>query len=134
VTAFFDTNVLVYTVSTDRRKATARLLLGGGGLISVQVVNEFIYVARKKLRHSWPAIVIALAEFRAVFNAILPLTIDTHAQAVTLARDHGVSIYDALIVAAALEAGCSILYSEDMQDGRTFEGLTIRNPFRESAP
>jgi predicted nucleic acid-binding protein len=51
---------------------------------------------------------------------------------VSLAREHGLSFYDALIVASAVEAGCDILYSEDMQHGRTFGGLGIVNPFLES--
>jgi predicted nucleic acid-binding protein len=59
----------------------------------------------------------------------VPITYDTHASAVALARDHNFSFYDALIVASALEAGCDTLYSEDFHDGRHFQGLTIVNPF-----
>jgi predicted nucleic acid-binding protein len=62
------------------------------------------------------------------------LTSDTHAAALLLARDHSFAFCDALIVASAIEAGCDILYSEDMQHGRVIGGLPIRNPFVESAP
>ena len=68
----------------------------------------------------------------------MPLTADTHAAALELAREHGFAFYDALIVVAAIEADCDILYSEDMQHGRAIGGLTIVNPlfwkaFRERA-
>lgn len=59
----------------------------------------------------------------------MPITSDTHASAIAIARDHGLSFFDALIVSSALEAGCDRLYSEDLQDGRRFPGLTIVNPF-----
>ena len=63
----------------------------------------------------------------------MPLTAVTHETALELARDHGLAFYDALIVAAAIEAGCDTLFSEDMQHGRVIGGLTIVNPFLESA-
>jgi predicted nucleic acid-binding protein len=70
----------------------------------------------------------AVAVIRIRFPDVMPLTAETHAQALALARDHGLSFYDALIVASALEAGCDTLYSEDLQDGRRFPGLTIVDP------
>jgi len=97
------------------------------------VLNEFVHVARRKLRHDWPQIELALGLLRASLDDVVPITLNTHGNAVPLARDHGLSFYDALIVASAIEAGCDILYSEDMQHGRTFGGLTIVNPFLESA-
>jgi predicted nucleic acid-binding protein len=133
MTAFFDTNVLVYTVTSDPRKMQADRVLRGGGVVSVQVLNEFVSVARRKLKHDWPDIELALSQFRLSFDAVRPLTLDTHTSAVALARSHGLAFYDALVVAAAVEAGCDILYSEDMQHGRIIGGLTIRNPFLEAA-
>jgi predicted nucleic acid-binding protein len=65
---------------------------------------------------------------------VLPLTAKSNRAAVALARDHNLGFYGALIVAAALEAGCDTLFSEDMQHGRKFGGLTIVNPFIKSAP
>jgi len=85
------------------------------------------------LKHDWPDIELALSQFRLSFDAVRPLTLDTHTSAVALARSHGLAFYDALVVAAAVEAGCDILYSEDMQHGRIIGGLTIRNPFLEAA-
>jgi predicted nucleic acid-binding protein len=61
------------------------------------------------------------------------ISLSTHQAAVALARDHNIAFYDALIVAAAQEAGCDTLFTEDMQHGRKFGGLTIVNPFLESA-
>lgn len=132
--AFFDTNVLVYAATSDARKVKAVECLGRGGVTSVQVLNEFVHVARYKLRHDWPEIELALALFRDSLDDVAPITLATHAAAVLLARDHRLAFYDALIVAAALEAGCDTLYSEDMQHGRGFADLTIRNPFSDSMP
>ena len=87
-------------------------------------------VARRKLRRPWPEIHQALAAIRACCPPPRPLTLATHEAALGLAERYGFQVYDALIVAAALEAGCGTLFSEDMQDGQLIEGrLTIRNPF-----
>lgn len=128
--AFFDTNVVLYLLSADTVKADrAEDLLAAGGTISVQVLNEFAAVALRKLRMSWPEIREALAQVRAVC-AVEPLSVETHDQATKIGERYGLSVYDALIVAAALLAGCKTLYSEDMQDGQIIERkLTIRNPF-----
>ena len=127
---FFDTNVLLYLLSADTAKADrAEALLAGGGTVSVQVLNEFAAVASRKLRLPWAEVREVLATLRSVC-ALVPVTGDTHDGALHLAERHGLSFYDALIVAAALQAGCSTLHSEDMQDGQVFERrLTIRNPF-----
>jgi predicted nucleic acid-binding protein len=134
VKAFFDTNILVYTTTSDPRQHQAAACLSHGGVASIQVLNEFVHVARRKLRNDWPQIEIALEQFRISLEDILPITLATHDSAVALARDHGLAFYDALIVASAIEAGCDILYSEDMQHGRSIGGLAIVNPFLESAP
>jgi predicted nucleic acid-binding protein len=67
-------------------------------------------------------------------DEVVSVTLNTHTAAVSLAHDHGLSFYDALIVASAIETGCDILYIEDMQHGRAIGGLAIVNPFVESAP
>lgn len=128
--AFFDTNVLLYLISEDSAKADrAEEVLAQGGVISVQVLNEFASVASRKHRLSYPEIRETLDTFRAVCK-VEPLTLDIHEQGLVVAERYGFSLYDALIVAAALKAGCATLYSEDMQDGQTIEGrLVIRNPF-----
>jgi predicted nucleic acid-binding protein len=129
VTAFFDTNVLVYTITDDARGDVARSRLSDGGVISAQVLNEFVRVARKKLRLDWAIIEAALAELRALVNDVRPVALSTHEFAVSLARRDGFDIYDALILAAAIEAGCETLFSEDFQQGRRFGDCTIVNPF-----
>jgi predicted nucleic acid-binding protein len=132
VKAFFDTNILVYTATSDAKKQRAADCLRHGGIASVQVLNEFVHVARRKLRHDWPLIELALGLFRASLEDVVPVTLNTHTGALMLARDHSLAFYDALIVAAALEAGCDTLFTEDMQHGRKFGRLVIVNPFLES--
>jgi predicted nucleic acid-binding protein len=127
---FFDTNVVLYLLSADTAKADrAEELLAEGGTISVQVLNEFVAVAARKTRLSMGEIRDVLTQVRAVC-AVEPLTIETHERALQVTERYGLSIYDALIVSAALLAGCKTLHSEDMQHGQIIERqLTIRNPF-----
>ena len=76
----------------------------------------------------------ALEAFQVLCPSPLPITIETHEAALRIAEKHGYNIFDALVVAAALEAGCATLYSEDLHDGQTIDGqLTIRNPFARSS-
>jgi predicted nucleic acid-binding protein len=127
--AFFDTNVLLYLISADAVKADrAEELISAGGVISVQVLNEFASVASRKLA-------IPLSEIREILSAVRAacsiesLTVQTHDVAFDLLERFRLSFYDSLIIAAALLAKCDILYSEDMQDGQKIENVTIRNPF-----
>ncbi len=127
--AFFDSNVALYLLIGDEAKADrAETLLAEGGTISVQVLNEFVAVARRKGATPWPQIDELLAGLRHVCT-VEPVTLETHERAMTLARRYGFPIYDATIAASALLAGCQVLYSEDFQHGQTFDGLTIVNPF-----
>ncbi|MCW5638538.1 MAG: PIN domain-containing protein [Rubrivivax sp.] len=127
---FFDTNVVLYLLSADTAKADrAEELLARRGTISVQVLNEFVAVASRKLRMPMNEVREVLDQVRAVCT-VQPMTIETHEQALNIAERCGLSIYDALIVSAALLAGCKTLHSEDMQDGQVIDRqLTIRNPF-----
>ena len=128
---FFDTTVLIYAVArNDPRAATAEELLAKGGTVSIQVLNEFVAVARRKLRMPWEEVVEALAAIRVLCAAPVAITIDTHDAALRIAQRYEFHIYDSLIVAAAIEAGCTTLYSEDLQHGQTIGPVTIRNPFR----
>ncbi len=127
---FLDTNVLIYAfAANDPRSERAEALLAGGGTINVQVLNEFVNVTRRKGRCSWDEIVDRLNVLRALLDPPLPLTTEIHTAAIEIARHHGFQFYDSLIVSAALEAGCSILYSEDFHHGHRMEGLTVQNPF-----
>ncbi len=125
--AFFDTNVLLYAVAeNDPRSAQAEELLAAGGVLSVQTLNEFVSVARRKILMSWSDVTEALDAFRVLCPSPLPITMEIHEAALKIAYN----IYDALVIAAALEAGCATLYSEDLHSGQMISGqLTIRNPF-----
>jgi len=127
---FFDTNVVFYLLSEDAAKADrAEELLSAGGRVSVQVLNEFAAVASRKLRMGWTDIGEILTQVRAVCQ-VEPLSIETHERGLAIAARYGLSVYDAMIVASALLAGCKNLYSEDLQHGQIFEQqLTVRNPF-----
>jgi predicted nucleic acid-binding protein len=126
---FFDTNVLLYLISGDITKADrAEALLAVGGVISVQVLNEFAAVALRKQAVDFMELREILATIRAVC-AVKPVDIETHELGLNLTERHRFSIYDGLIIAAALRAGCSLLYTEDLADGQTIEQLTVRNPF-----
>ena len=129
--AFFDTNVLIYAFAKgDRRTKIAETLLAGGGVLGVQTLNEFVSVAGRKLGMPWEEVLEALSAIRVLFPSPVPLTVQTHDRALGIAGRYGYHIYDSLVIAAALEARCNTLLSEDMNDGQTVEGLTIRDPFR----
>jgi predicted nucleic acid-binding protein len=129
--SFFDTNVLLYVASGDLAKADrAEELIGAGGMISVQVLNEITNVARRKMGMSWTETRAFLSMMRGLLP-VQPLTIEIHETGVGLAERYGLSIYDAMIAASALHADCDTLWSEDMQDGIVLDNrLRIVNPFR----
>jgi len=129
--SFFDTNVLLYIASGDLTKADrAEELIGAGGTISVQVLNEIANVARRKMAMSWTDTRAFLSMIRGLLP-VEPVTIDVHETGLALAERHGLSIYDAMIAASALHADCDTLWSEDMQHGSVLDNrLRIVNPFR----
>jgi predicted nucleic acid-binding protein len=130
VSPFFDTTILIYSIwETNERAAVAEEIIAAGGHINVQVLNEFASVARRKLKMPWWEISESLDSIRRLCQPVTPLTVRVHEAALKIAADSGYNIYDALIIAAAIDAGCDILYSEDMQDGQRIGPLTIRNPF-----
>lgn len=128
---FLDTNVLVYVAASEPAKAAmARDLMSAGGVISVQVLNEAASVALRKMRLNWDEIDDLLLYARNLLS-VEPITIETHELGIALAKRHKLALYDAMIAAAALMAGCDTLYSEDMQHGLVIDGaLRIENPFR----
>jgi predicted nucleic acid-binding protein len=127
---FVDTNVLLYLLSADNAKADrAEATLAGGGVLSVQVLNEFAAVASRKLRMSIPEIREMLTTIRAVCR-VVPISEETHDLGLHVAERYRLSIYDSMVVASALMSGCSELLSEDLQHGQRIEDqLVIRNPF-----
>jgi predicted nucleic acid-binding protein len=127
---FIDTNILLYLLSADSAKADrAEAIVKMGGMISVQVLNEIANVARRKLTMPWKEINEVLALIRSAC-LVVPLTIETHEKGTLVSQRHGLSVYDAMIVAAALLGKCETLYSEDLQDGLLIDHqLHILNPF-----
>jgi predicted nucleic acid-binding protein len=126
---------LIYALAKDDpRSMPAEELLAAGGVISVQILNEFASVARRKMSMSWKEVAEALGAIRVLCPSPLPVTMEMHEAALRVAETYGYGIYDALVIAAALEAGCKTLYSEDLHDGQTIDRqLTIRNPFARSS-
>jgi predicted nucleic acid-binding protein len=126
----FDTNILVYAYAEDPKAVIARGLLREGGVLCVQNLNEFANVARRKLGFSWPEITQAIDDLIALLGPPIPLDWTVHLSGRDLAERYVLSVYDALIVAAALSAECDTLYSEDMPHGLLVDGrLRIVNPF-----
>jgi predicted nucleic acid-binding protein len=128
--SFLDTNIILYSASNDPAKAQrARDVIAAGGMINIQVLNETVSVARRKMRMPWSEIRDILTSVRSLLD-VRPLTITTHEMGLDLSIQHNLSIYDSMIVAAALEADCDVLWSEDMQHGMIFAGrLRVANPF-----
>jgi len=128
---FLDTNVLVYAFTSDPRAERAQRLLARGCSVGVQGLNEFTNVARRKLGMNWAEVREALAAIRTLCEAILPIDLDTHMEALRVSERYGCAIFDALVIAATLRAHCGVLWSEEMQDGLVVDGrLRIANPFR----
>ena len=132
--SFADTNVLLYLISYDTAKARrAESLLAARVAVSVQVLNEFAHVARRKHALDWTELTHTLAGIRH-FAQVYPLTVDSHQRGLELAQRYQFSLYDAMIASAALQAGCNTLLSEDFQAGQLIEGrLKIVNPFADLA-
>lgn len=128
---FVDTNVLLYLLSADAAKADrAEAVLAARVIVSVQVLNEFVNVARRKFALQWMELTQILADIRR-FAEVRDLNVDTHDRGLALAQRYQLNIYDAMIAAAALNAGCTTLMSEDFQGGQVFDRrLRVRNPFR----
>jgi predicted nucleic acid-binding protein len=127
---FFDTNVLIYSFSTgDSRREIALDLLSAGGAIGVQTLNEFANVATGEMKAPWSEVVRWLETIQSLCEPAIPVSVNIHREAVKLAQQHRYHFYDALMLAAAIEASCTVFYSEDLKDGHVFGGLTIRNPF-----
>ena len=126
---FADTNIVLYLLDDGPKADRAEAILGQGPRISVQVLNEAMVNCRRKAGLSWDE----TGTFLAGIQALCPvedLTLQTHAVGRALAERYNFSVYDAMIVAAALRAGCTTLWTEDMHDGLVVEDrLRLVNPF-----
>jgi predicted nucleic acid-binding protein len=137
---FLDTNVLVYAFIArsadppDPRTQVAQNLLMRGGKISVQVLNEFGDVAARKFQISWAVISEMMSAVRVLCGEVISLSEQTTGSAIAFSQRHRFRLHDSLILASAVEAGCSILLTEDLQHGQTIEGIRIENPFRTLSP
>jgi predicted nucleic acid-binding protein len=134
--AFLDTNIVVYAmikrggVPQDRRTRIADQIVSDGGVISVQVLSEFSDVVSRKHGQSWNRIGEMLEVIQELCGPPVPLTAQTFSAALELSTRYRFRIYDSLILAAAEQAGCNTVYSEDMQHGQTIGNIRIENPFR----
>jgi predicted nucleic acid-binding protein len=130
ITRFFDTNLLLYLFSSSTDKAdTVESLMAEGGTISVQVLNEFAAVARRKLKMTF-AEISETVDILTQTLKVVPLKLETHRYGLQLAERYGYSVYDAMILASALESGCNQLLTEDLQHQQRVEStLDIVNPF-----
>ena len=135
--AFIDTNVLIYWVDDSARADLVEQLLAQQAVISVQVLNEFADVLRRKRAMALPDVETLCTTLIDTCD-VVDLSVRTHQTALTLMARYNLSVYDANIVAAATLSDCAVLYSEDMQDGLNVKvpgpasasALVIRNPFR----
>jgi predicted nucleic acid-binding protein len=133
---FFDTNILLYSVTTDPAEAAKReralsLLGRNDGALSVQVLQEFYFQATRPSRpHPLPHditvdLVTGWTRFR-----VQEINLSILNSALEITTRHRFSYWDSAIIAAARALGCRELYTEDMSHGREVEGVTILNPFR----
>jgi predicted nucleic acid-binding protein len=138
---FLDTNVLIYALDKAdpaKQRVAAQLvrdaMLTGRGIISTQVVQEFLHAARRKFKRP-----MTITECHGHLQNVLdPLcayfpSISTYDRALQLNEETGYTLYDALILTAAIESGCRTLLTEDLQHGRQIQSLTIVNPFMDIA-
>ena len=128
--SFLDSNIVLYLASEDLLKADrAQELVAEGGTISVQVLNEIANISRRKMGLSWDETRDFLLMIRLLLK-VEPVTIEIHDLGISLAERYQLSVYDSMIVSAALSAECDTLLSEDLQNGLLINGrLRVLNPF-----
>lgn len=127
---FFDTNIVLYAFTPSGEKTlTAERILFEGGVVSVQVLNELTSVSRSKLKMSWTEVGMVIHGATIMCPNPQALTFGTFIEARHISEQYGFSIWDGMILASALEAGCAVLYTEDLQHGQVVEGVRIENPF-----
>jgi predicted nucleic acid-binding protein len=133
--SFFDTNILIYTddksAPAKQRRAldlVAEYRRARAGVVSLQVLQEYFVTVTRKL-HVDAAVARRKVELLAEFDVVIPELTDVLA-AIDLHRLHRFSFWDALVLRAAKQAGCTVLFSEDMQDTREIDGVRIVNPFQ----
>jgi predicted nucleic acid-binding protein len=135
VRSFFDTNILVYADDDDApaKQSVAQNLFSNHrrdrtGVVSMQVLQEYFVTVTRKLTFD-PRSARRKVELIAELDVVVPEVADILA-AIDLLRLHGFSCWDALILRSAQQAGCSVLLSEDFQEGREIDGIRVVNPFQ----
>ena len=130
---FADTNIMLYLLDNGPKADRAEAILGQGPRISVQVLNEAAVNCHRRAGLGWEDTAAFFAGIRAL-GPVEDLTLQTHEVGRALAERYNFAIYDAMIVASALIAGCTTLWTEDMHDGLLVEGqLRLANPFSRRA-
>jgi predicted nucleic acid-binding protein len=130
-TSTVDTNIAVYALSVDEKADRAVAYVRGSAFLSVQVLNEFANVGRRKRGDTWETIAVDLADLRDAVPGILPIDDEANRTALRIGERYRLSFHDSLMLAVALTGGARILYSEDMQHGLVIDGaLRIVDPFR----
>ena len=130
----FDSNILVYAVDADageKHSVAADLIsraVDTDCVFILQSLAEFFYVATRKARLGTRAAAVFVNDWRAIFP-VLAADERTLVRAMAAVGGHGMSFWDAMIWATAWQANCRLLVTEDLQDGRTLEGVTFVNPF-----
>jgi predicted nucleic acid-binding protein len=134
ISATVDTNILIYAVDVDsgaKHLISKRIVdsLGtNAGILPLQCLSEFYRATtRKQLIPSADAASI-VQQFHAAMRTV-PSSFEDLATAMQLHQQHGIQFFDALLIATAQRAGCTIFFSEDFQDGRDFGSTIVRNPF-----
>jgi predicted nucleic acid-binding protein len=126
---FFDSNVILYLTSSDIEKAAAaEAWLANRGVVSVQVLNEVAEVARRKFKMEWHDVRAILSVVRRACR-VESVSAETHDYGLQIAERHGFGVYDSMVMASAIQAGCSTLLSEDLRHGQKIGSVAIRNPF-----
>jgi predicted nucleic acid-binding protein len=129
MTDFFDTNILLYSLDTGTKSLRANELIAGGGVVSVQVLNEFLDVARRKLKLDPISAVTFLSQLVTDLE-VVDLTRLMQNRAVEIMLTTNTATCDANIIAAAELSGCDVLYTEDLSHGQKIGRVSIVNPFK----
>lgn len=134
---FFDSNILIYAFSIDepvKKNIVDHLIESDYAIIlSTQVINEFVYVMNRKRKFSFDELAVTVKELKANFP-IVPISMDTIQQALKISQQHKYSYFDSLMIASALEHGCTIICSEDMHNTHVIDDkLRIMNPFTQKS-
>jgi predicted nucleic acid-binding protein len=125
----FDTNVLLYLADEGAKAQKTEELLRDGGVVNALVLTEAAHVIRRKWKRTWEQTNGLLAAYKANL-LILPLSEDAVLIGMRYGERYKLQAFDAVIIAAAVLAGCHTLWTEDMHNGLIIDGLTIRNPYK----